>query len=191
MAYTATYEMASNSLNVIGQAIRSRRVRFADIAAIRDVVKKMVALVFVVVILFGFVFGIAPMKGGDMQPKLAAGDMLFYYRLAKDYARNEVVVVQRDGAQYVGRIVGMPKETIEISSDRKVLINGVEIIETGIFFDTQAFQENVQYPLTLASDEYFILGDNRESAQDSRYFGPVKKEECTGKIIATLKRNDM
>ena len=85
----------------------------------------------------------------------------------------------------------MPGDTIEISSARHVVIDGAEVIETNIFFETQAFSENVQYPLTLAPDEFFLLGDNRESAKDSRYFGPIKGDEIEGKIITTLKRNDI
>ena len=42
------------------------------------------------------------------------------------------------------------------------------------------------YPLTLKGGEYFILGDQRENAKDSRYFGAVKGKEIKGRVITVL-----
>jgi signal peptidase I len=37
--------------------------------------------------------------------------------------------------------------------------------------------------VTLAADEYYIMGDNRQQSQDSRYFGPVKKKDISGEVL--------
>lgn len=172
-------------------AIRRRRVRLADRQALYALLRKVALLAAVVFVLFGVVFGLAPMKGGDMQPKFAAGDLLLYYRLQDYYGRNDVVVMNRDGSQYVGRIIGMPGDTIELSEDNRVRIDGKDIFETAIFYETEPFQDAVQYPVTLGVDEYFILGDYREAAKDSRYFGPVRQSELQGKVISALRRTDI
>ncbi len=172
-------------------AIRARRVRLADRRALYALLRKVAVLAAVVFVLFGVVFGLTPMKGGDMQPKFAAGDLLLYYRLQDSYVRNDVVVIERDGGQYVGRIIGMPGDTIEITESKTVSIDGKEVVETEIYFETEAFQDAVRYPITLGAGEYFLLGDHRETARDSRYFGPVRQDELRGKVISALRRTDI
>lgn len=172
-------------------AIRRRRIQLADRQALYALIRKIVALVLAVFVLFGVFFGLTPMKGGDMQPKFAAGDLLLYYRLQDSYVRNDVVVLQRDGGQYIGRIIGMPGETVEVTDNHTVAIDGNEVVETDIYFETEAFQDAVRYPLELESEQYFVLGDNRETAKDSRYFGPVQRSELKGKVISALRRTDI
>ena len=173
------------------QAIRRRRIKLADRRAAFGLLKKAILLAAAVFVIFGFVFGLTSMKGGDMQPKFAAGDLLLYYRLQTKYARNDVIVMKRDSAQYVGRIIGIPGDTLEITDDKRVVVNGNPIVETEIFFDTERFEEAVRYPITLAEDEFFILGDNRETARDSRYFGAVRASEIKGKVITAIRRTDI
>ena len=172
-------------------AIRRQRMRVADKQAAWALVRKAAALALAALVLFGVVFGLTPMKGGDMEPKLSAGDLLLYYRMEDNFARNDVVVIQRDGSQYVGHIIGMPGDTIEITDDATVRVNGNNIVETEIFFKTEAFQDAVPYPVQLGSNEYFLLGDHRETAHDSRYFGAVTRDELKGKVITAIRRTDL
>ncbi len=172
-------------------AIRTRRIRIVDRRAAWALARKIGMLGLAVYILFGMVFGLAPMKGGDMQPRFAAGDLLLYYRLDRDIARNDVVVLERDGSQYVGRVVGLPGESVDVTADRTLRIDGADAIEPGIYYETQAFQEAVQYPLQLGNAEYFVLGDMRETAKDSRYFGAAKASEIKGKVMSALRRTDL
>lgn len=172
-------------------AIRRRRIRIADRRSAYALIRKAAVLGLVVYGLFAVAFGLTAMKGGDMQPKFAAGDLLLYYRLNGEYARGDVVVMKRDGSQYVGRIVAMPGETVEVTEARTLRVNGQDVIETEIFYETQAFQEAVEYPLQLGNNEYFLLGDMRETAKDGRYFGATKASEIKGKVISALRRTDL
>lgn len=173
------------------QAIRQRRIRLADRQAVWSLFRKALILAAAVYLLFGVLFGLTPMKGGDMQPRFAAGDLLLYYRLHDNYVRNDVVVMERDGSQYVGRIIGMPGDTVSITADGNVVVNGNTLIETEIFFKTERYQGATEYPLELGEDEYFLLGDHRETARDSRYFGAVKADELQGKVITAIRRTDL
>ena len=173
------------------QAIRRRRIALADRRAAMSLLKKAAVLVIAIYVIFGVLYGITPMKGDDMQPKLAPGDLLLYYRMQDEYIRNDLVLMKRDGSKYVGRIIGMPGDTVEITETNTVKINGSDIVETEILYPTKPISEATSYPLTLGEDEYFLLGDHRESAKDSRYFGAVKRNELKGKIITAIKRTDL
>ena len=141
-------------------------------------------------VLFGLLFGITTMKNNDMSPRISAGDLLFYYRLEKPKS-GDVVVLQKAGEKYVGRVIAVGGDTVEITEDEKVKINGSKIVENDIFYDTPQYESDTVYPLTLNSGEYFILGDQRGNAKDSRYFGAVKDKEIKGRVITVLRRSDI
>ena len=65
-------------------------------------------------VLFGLLFGITTMKNNDMSPRISAGDLLFYYRLEKPKS-GDVVVLQKAGEKYVGRVIAAGGDTVEIT----------------------------------------------------------------------------
>lgn len=142
-------------------------------------------------ILFGVIFGITPMKNNDMFPKISAGDVLFYYRLEKDLVSGDVVVFEKEGKQYTGRIVARGGESVAVTEEEELEVNGSIVIENDIFYETPQYKSDVTYPVELKSDEYFVLEDQREGAKDSRLFGAVKKEEIKGKVITVLRRSNL
>ena len=89
------------------------------------------------------------------------------------------------------RVIATGDDTVEITEDEEVKINGSKIVENDIFYDTPQYESDTVYPLTLKGGEYFILGDQRENAKDSRYFGAVKGKEIKGRVITVLRRSDI
>lgn len=67
-------------------------------------------------------------ENNDMSPRISAGDLLFYYRLEKPKS-GDVVVLQKAGEKYVGRVIAAGGDTVEITEDEKVKINGSKIVE--------------------------------------------------------------
>ena len=61
-------------------------------------------------------------------------------------------------------------------------------METDIFYDTLRDGDHLDYPVILGDGQYFVLGDFRIGAEDSRYFGPVEKSEILGKVLILLRR---
>lgn len=173
------------------QVILSRLRRFASGEEIRSFFFKLIMMVLLLWILFGVLFGITPMRNNDMSPRISAGDLLLYYRLDENYRTNDVVVFEKDGTEYTGRIVGKGGESVEITEDAQLKVNGSSVIETDIFYSTPRYEEGIEYPVELAEDEYFILCDYRNGAKDSRYFGPVSRSEIKGKVITILRRSSL
>ena len=143
----------------------------------------------VAVLLIAF-FGHRVSNAGDaMSPTIENGEVVLVDRLIVDMktpSRGTVVAFRPDGNREVHllirRIVGLPGETIQIK-DGTVYINGKEqkkhihvseIKDAGIASDE----------IKLGKDEYFVLGDNEESGEDSRSetVGVVKADEIYGKV---------
>lgn len=167
---------------------RRRRIR-----ALRSFLIRLVLLVAVVYVLFFHIVGITTMPNGDMAPRLDAGDLLLFYRIDPKPNIQDVVVIRRSetGERYVCRVVAAPGDTVEVTEERGLQVNGNALVEPNIFYPTRPYEEFVEYPVELGEKEYFVMADYRNGGADSRYFGPVTQEEIQGIVITILRRNNL
>ena len=126
-----------------------------------------------------------------MKPNINPGDLIIYYRLDNNYYSNEVVVFEMNNNEYIGRIIGIPGDKVEITDDSKLLINDSLLNEDNIYYETYMIESNIEYPLYLNNNEYFILSDNRINSYDSRYFGLVNQTKIRGNIISLIRKNNI
>ncbi len=173
------------------QIIRSRLRRLADWDEVTSFITKFVWMVILIGVLFGVLFGVTTVKNNDMSPRMSSGDVLLYYRLEDNLKAQDVIVFEKDGRQYVGRVVAKGGEVVEVTDDAHLKINNSTVVETDIFYKTPKYGDEVSYPLTLEDDEYFILCDFRDGAKDSRYFGPVSQKEIKGKALMVIRRSSL
>lgn len=153
----------------------------------------MQVLIFVIVlyVLFAHIIGITTMPNADMYPRIDSGDFLMYYRLDKDPKAQDIVVFEKNDTRYVGRVIAVQGDTIEIKKDGSVIINGFSMTETNIFYETFPLEGFTTYPLTLQAGQCFIMEDQRQGTEDSRYFGPVNYNELDGTVITVMRRTNL
>ncbi|MCI9279732.1 MAG: signal peptidase I [Bacilli bacterium] len=120
-------------------------------------------------------FFITPIKvnGQSMYDTLDGTEYMLLNKMSK-IERFDIVVVKANNDELIKRIYGLPGETISIENNT-IYINDKKIE------DAYAYGENSDFEkITLEEDEYFILGDNRAVSLDSRYIGPIKKNQIKG-----------
>lgn len=148
-----------------------------------------IAVVCLLAFVFVWYFGQKVSTVGDsMKPVLKNGDMVLVNRIVYNATRpkrGDIIVFKPKGNEnshyYIKRIIGLPGETVEIIENR-VYINGEKLEEeykTSDINDVGIVSEKME----LASDEYFVLGDDRENSEDSRNadVGNVKRSYIYGK----------
>ncbi|MDO8584461.1 MAG: signal peptidase I [bacterium] len=129
-------------------------------------------------------------KGESMEPNFYHREYLIIdeisYRLHTPL-RGDVVVFHppNDPSQFfIKRVVALPGETIEVGNGQVRIYNDAH--PNGLLLDETAYLDQAMTAgtktVTLKSDEYFLLGDNRAASLDSRYFGPVKKSAIVGRV---------
>ena len=102
-----------------------------------------------------------------------------------------IIYVPEKKEHLVKRVIGLPGETVEYRQDQ-LLING-KIVEEDFFDEDYKRSQSTNGiftqdfgPVTLAEDEYFMLGDNRPYSSDSRWYGAFKKEQIKAKDVVVL-----
>ena len=124
--------------------------------------------------------------GQSMTPELRSEDVVLMNRLSYDLGspkRFDVVVFEReDKKPNVKRVIGLPGETVQIKNGQIYIDDKPLEADKGLGQVSLAgLAEN---PVVLEEDEYFLLGDNRHSSEDSRFvkIGNVKRRQIRGKV---------
>ena len=128
--------------------------------------------------------------GQSMTPELRSEDVVLMNRLSYDLGspkRFDVVVFERDDKKpNVKRVIGLPGETVQIKNGQIYIDDKPLEADKGLGQVSLAgLAEN---PVVLEEDEYFLLGDNRDSSEDSRFvkIGNVKRRQIQGKVWLRL-----
>lgn len=141
-------------------------------------------------------------KSGAMAPTLLNGDWILvdkYAHTLDRLARRDIIVFEfpKDPSKkYIKRIIGLPGETIEIR-DKVLFINGAPLEEKyTIYVDPRIFpagsgilpldmmpRDNFG-PITVPEEHLFVMGDNRDQSNDSRFWGFVAVSKVKGKVIS-------
>ncbi len=195
---TAAAGAVENPVETVDKAAEKRKIRRRRMRALRSFLFRTVALAAVIYVLFWHVVGITMMPNKDMYPRLDAGDMLLYYRLEKNIKSQDIIVFDKavtageEAKTLVCRVIAAPGDTVEVTEERGLTVNGNTLIESNIFYPTKPYEEGIaEYPVKLGEGEYFVMADQRNGGMDSRYFGPVKQEEIEGIVITLLRRNSL
>lgn len=157
--------------------------------ALRRVIGWIVDIIVVISLAWFVVYGFGSQEkiaGQSMAPLLNSGDVVLMNRLAYDFSspkRFDVVVFQReDKKSNVKRVIGLPGEEIQIKGG-SIFIDG-QILEAEGDLGQVSLAGLAENPIKLDDDEYFLLGDNRDGSEDSRFanIGNVDKKQILGKV---------
>jgi len=129
-------------------------------------------------------------QGASMEPNFFDHEYLIIdelsYRIGNP-ERGDVVVFHypNDTKQFfIKRVIGLPGETVEIADGKVKIYNDQH--PNGVVLDESAYLDQdftaASQTVTLKADEFYLLGDNRSSSLDSRFFGPVKRSFVVGRV---------
>ena len=144
-----------------------------------------VALGLAIVIMI-FLYQPVKVEGTSMNPLLSDQERIFINKFVYRFEpidRGDVVVFWYPldrSKSFIKRVVGLPGETIEIRSGQ-VYVNGKEL--TNQYVPTSYLDGSNYGPRRIPHGDYFVMGDHRDSSNDSRVFGPVPQRYIYGKAV--------
>lgn len=154
-------------------------------------VRTLVCVVAAAVLLFTFVVRIIRVDGGSMRETLQHNDALLALSgwLCGEYEAGDVVILAKPGFEganpVVKRVIATGGQTVDIDFNAGIVyVDGVALEEDYIREPTLT-PEGLDFPVTLAENEIFVLGDNRNHSKDSRHpdLGPVDSCYVIGRAV--------
>ena len=178
-------ELVFERIKVETPAQESSRITALDVVWF---ILYIICICLVCVLVVSFCFQRTVIDGTSMEPTLSENESAIVSKISYTFSlpkRFDIVVFEYDkgnGIHYVKRVIGLPGETVQIK-DGYVYINGEKL--EGDDYGAKMFNPGIaSEPITLADDEYFMLGDNRNESADSRYadVGVIKRSQIVGKV---------
>ncbi len=140
-----------------------------------------IIIIISVVIIRTFIVTPVRVDGVSMSPTLENNEILILNKVDKSYNRFDVIVFNYNNEKLVKRIIGLPGETIKVK-DNKLYINNKYINEEF----THRLTDDYEYERVIPSNTYFVMGDNRSNSLDSRFIGPINKQNIEGTVNISL-----
>jgi signal peptidase I len=134
----------------------------------------------------------------NMEDSIKNGDKLTINKKPDNIKTKDIIAYKYPddpSKTFIGRVIGLPGNTVKMVN-KIVYINNLKLIEKyavnkdGDIIDAKGNPRDNNGPITLASDEYFVLGDNRDRSYDCRFWsGSINKNGIIGKVIKINGRN--
>jgi signal peptidase I len=153
-----------------------------------EVIKIIIVALLIVIPIRYFVFQPFLVRGQSMEPNFSNSDYLIVDEISyrfDDPQRGDVIVFRSPAypsQNFIKRVIGLPGEEVIIEKGViKIIKEGEEVIldESEYLYDNT----NGDTHVVLNNQQYFVLGDNRDSSYDSRRWGPLPEENIIGKVF--------
>lgn len=158
---------------------------------VRETIETIVIALVLAFLIRTFVVQTFWIPSGSMEQTLLVGDRIMAYKLfysMNNVQRGDIVIFKfplDTRKEFVKRAIGLPGDVIEIV-DKTVFVNGNKLVESYV---VHADRRNVGFPrdrygpVEVPADHLFVLGDNRDASEDSRYWGYVPAKNLTGEVF--------
>jgi len=126
-------------------------------------------------------------SGESMSPNFRTGDYVLTDELTyrfRNPERGDVVVFKPPvaGRYFIKRIIGLPGEKVKISRGKIFIENKGEEIRLSEPYLSLSMKTTPDLEIQLKKNEYFVLGDNRRASYDSRFWGPITRNDIIGRV---------
>lgn len=162
-------------------------VRQTKKSAGREVLETIIIALVLAAVIRIFVLEPFWIPSGSMEPTLDINDHILVNKLVYDIwqpADGDIIVFHPPmdpSAYWVKRLIAVGGQTVAIRNSQ-LYINGREVPQP--YLPAGYRMTNPNYgPVTVPPGEYFVLGDNRNNSEDSRYWGFLPRTDIVGKAV--------
>ena len=137
----------------------------------------------VAVLIATLVLPVLQIEGTSMEPTLHNGDVVLLMKTTR-FNRGDLCGFTWNNKLLIKRVIGVPGDWIEIDTDGTIYLNGEKLDEP--YVEQKAFGEcDLEFPFQVPQEQYFVVGDMRESSIDSRntLIGCIPKDQIVGKVF--------
>lgn len=137
----------------------------------------------VAVLIATLVLPVLQIEGTSMEPTLSNGDIVLLTKTTR-FDHGDLCGFTWNNKLLIKRVIGLPGDWIEIDTDGNIYLNGEKLDEP--YVQQKDFGEcDLEFPFQVPQEQYFVVGDMRESSIDSRntLIGCIPKDQIVGKVF--------
>ena len=178
-------------------------------STLREYFESIIVAVILALFVRTFVFQAFKIPTGSMKPNLLVGDHLIVNKFIfaptalpferavlpmRSIGRGDIIVFkfpEEPERDFIKRVIGLPGDTVELKN-QTVLVNGQPLVEPYAHYlfppadegQVDGFDLRRKYgPVTVPGGHYFMMGDNRDDSQDSRFWGFLPQSYVKGRAL--------
>jgi signal peptidase I len=183
------------------EAVPDERSGRRGFGCLLEIVETLVLTLVIYLLIHNFIAQPFEVEQNSMTPTIQPEEYVLIDKLTPrfdDYRRGDIVVFQppqgyeQDGVPFIKRVIGLPGDTVSLENGRVYVAppggDRVRIEEpylpvgaNGRPVPTETKDPEGTTSWTVAEGEFFVMGDNRQQSQDSRYFGPIDRDLIVGR----------
>ena len=137
----------------------------------------------VAVLIATLILPVLQIEGTSMEPTLSNGDIVLVAKTTR-LDRGDLCGFAWNNKLLIKRVIGLPGDWIEIDTDGTIYLNGDKLEEP--YVERKALGEcDLEFPFQVPQEQYFVIGDMRESSIDSRntVIGCISNDQIVGKVF--------
>ena len=154
--------------------------------ALRGTVYVLTIVAAVAVLVATLILPVLQIEGTSMEPTLSNGDVVLLAKTPR-FERGDLCGFTWNNKLLIKRVIGLPGDWIEIDTDGTVYLNG-EMLDEPYVVHKALGECDIESPFQVPQEQYFVVGDMRESSIDSRnsLIGCIKKDQIVGKVFSRV-----
>ena len=151
--------------------------------ALRGTVNVLTIVAAVAVLIATLVLPVLQIEGTSMEPTLSSGNIVLLTKTTR-FDHGDLCGFTWNNKLLIKRVIGLPGDWIEMDTDGNIYLNGEKLDEP--YVQQKDFGEcDLEFPFQVPQEQYFVVGDMRESSIDSRntLIGCIPKDQIVGKVF--------
>lgn len=168
-----------------GELKRERnRIRYRRL--LKSTVYGLIIVAAVAALIATLILPVLQISGSSMEPTLKSGDIVLLVKTTK-LDRGDLCGFSYSNKILIKRVIGLPGDVLTIDADGTVYVNGYALEEP--YVTAKALGEcDIEFPFTVPENEYFVMGDKRDTSVDSRssVIGCIPYDQLIGKIFMKI-----
>ena len=183
MLHRKKKEVALPTKNQVETERKRYRRQKAYNKALRGTVYVLTIVAAVAVLIATLILPVLQIEGTSMEPTLSNGDIVLLTKTTR-FEHGDLCGFTWNNKLLIKRVIGLPGDWIEIDTDGTIYLNGDKLEEP--YVEHKALGEcDLEFPFQVPQEQYFVVGDMRESSIDSRnsLIGCIPKDQIVGKVF--------
>ena len=163
--------------------LKRERYKYRYASVLKSTVYTLIVVAAIAILVATLWMPVLQIYGSSMTPTLAEGQIVVSLK-GSDFEQGDLVAFYIGNKLLVKRVIAGPAQMVSITEDGVVSVDG-KVLDEPYVQDMALGECDLEFPFQVPAEQYFVIGDMRESSIDSRntLIGCIPKDQIVGKVF--------